>query len=142
HGQLREFVCALNQLYQQELALSELDTEQEGFSWIDCHDVEHSVISFIRWGKEKQDSLIFICNFTPMPQYGYRLGIPFPGEYYEVLNSDDTRFGGSGLTNTQSMPSGPVPWHTHAQSILLTLSPLSTIILKWRSPGGNGKDNI
>jgi 1,4-alpha-glucan branching enzyme len=142
HAQLREFVRALNHLYQQEAALNELDTAPEGFSWIDCHDVEHSVVSFLRRGHNEQDTLIFLCNFTPVPRYGYRTGVPFPGEYYEVLNSDDARFGGSGLVNAQPMPSGPVPWHAYAQSILLTLSPLSTIILKWRPKGEDGKDDM
>ena len=76
--------------------------------------------------------MIFVCNFTPVPRHGYRLGVPLAGEYYEVLNSDDTRFGGSGLTNLQSMPSGPIYWQSCPHSIMLTLPPLSTVILKCR----------
>ncbi len=75
---------------------------------------------------------MFVCNFTPVPRYGYRLGVPDAGEYYEILNSDANRYGGSGIENLQSMPSGPMYWQSCPHSILLTLPPLSTIILKRR----------
>src|SRR6266436_2180568 len=132
HAQLRSFIHDLNWLYQQEPALSMLDSDPEGFSWIDCHDSDNSVISFIRRSKTQGDTLVFICNFTPVPRYGYRVGVPYAGEYYEVLNSDAARYGGSGIENKQFMPSGPIYWQSCPHSILLTLPPLSTIVLKWR----------
>src|SRR5438876_11545568 len=132
HAQLQSFVCDLNHLYQSEPALSALDNEPEGFSWIDPHDSDQSVISFMRRGKKKEDTLVFICNFTPVPRHGYRLGVPHAGEYYELLNSDADRYGGSGLENLQPMPSGPIYWQSCLHSILLTLPPLGTVILKRR----------
>ena len=106
HKQLQLFVQNLNHLYQQEPALSELDCDPEGFSWIDCHDSDNSVVSFIRRSKN-DDTLIFICNFTPVPRPGYRLGVPEAGEYYEVINSDDIRYGGSGQVNTTAYAQRP-----------------------------------
>ncbi len=132
HAQLRDFLRDLNTLYRREPALSILDYAPEGFSWIDPHDSDNSVISFMRRSKDPADTLLFICNFTPVPRHGYRVGVPDPGEYYELINSDADRYGGSGLENLQSMPSGPVFWQSCPHSILLTLPPLSTIILKRR----------
>lgn len=133
HAQLRDFVRELNLLYQQEPALSSLDTEPEGFSWIDPHDSDNSTVSFIRRSKNADETLIFACNFTPVPRLGYRLGVPDPGSYYEVLNSDDHRFGGSGLINSIFMQSTPISWQSCPHSIQLTLPPLATVILKRQS---------
>ncbi|HYK83883.1 MAG TPA: 1,4-alpha-glucan branching enzyme, partial [Ktedonobacteraceae bacterium] len=132
HIQLWNFLRDLNALYSVEPAMSELDCDPEGFAWIDPHDSDNSVISFMRRTKKKDETLIFICNFTPVPRHGYRLGVPYKGEYYELLNSDANRYGGSGLENLQPMPSGPMFWQSCPHSILLTLPPLSTIILKRR----------
>jgi 1,4-alpha-glucan branching enzyme len=135
HAQLQHYLRDLNSIYQSEAALSELDCDPGGFTWIDPHDSDNSVISFMRNSKKPDDTLIFICNFTPVPRHGYRVGVPYEGEYYELLNSDANRYGGSGLENLQPMPTGPIFWQTCAQSILLTLPPLSTVILK-RRPNG------
>ncbi len=132
HKQLRAFVSELNALYQHEPALSVLDCEPEGFAWIDCYDTDNSVISFMRRSNNPEDALVFICNFTPIPRYGYRVGVPEAGEYYECLNSNSLRYGGSGLVNDQPLPSGPVYWQACPHSLLLTLPPLSTIVLKRR----------
>ena len=132
HAQLQEFVRDLNGLYVQEPAFSELDNHPDGFSWIDPHDSDNSIISFTRKGKRPEDTLVFICNFTPVPRYGYRLGVPMAGTWEEILNSDAQRYGGSGLVNTQEMPSGPVYWQSCPHSILLTIPPLGTVILKRR----------
>jgi 1,4-alpha-glucan branching enzyme len=140
HAQLRDFLRDLNTLYQREPALSILDYAPEGFSWIDPHDSDNSVISFMRRSKDPADTLLFICNFTPVPRHGYRVGVPDPGEYYELINSDADRYGGSGLENLQSMPSGPVFWQSCPHSILLTLPPLSTIILKRLPPVLEGEE--
>jgi 1,4-alpha-glucan branching enzyme len=133
HAQLQQFVRDLNALYQQEPALSALDTDPQGFSWIDPHDSDNSVISFIRRSPKPEEMLIFICNFTPVPRFGYRVGVPDPGNYYEILNSDHTRYGGSGIINDQPMPSAPTYWQSCPHSLLLTLPPLATIILKCRA---------
>ncbi len=132
HAQLQHYLRDLNSIYQSEVALSELDADPGGFTWIDPHDSDNSVISFMRNSKEPSDTLIFISNFTPVPRHGYRVGVPAEGEYIELLNSDANRYGGSGLENLQPMPTGPIFWQSCAQSILLTLPPLSTVILKRR----------
>ena len=132
HKQLQTFVQDLNRIYLEEPALSVLDCEAEGFAWIDCHDSDNSVVSFLRRSKQSEDTLVFICNFTPVTRPGYRLGVPDAGEYYEVINSDDIRYGGSGQVNTNAMPSGPLYWQSCPHSIMLTLPPLSTVILKRR----------
>ena len=132
HAQLRDFVRDLNRVYGQEPALSVLDTSEQGFAWIDPHDSDNSVISFMRKSEQEGDTLIFVCNFTPMPRHGYRVGAPYAGEYYEVINSDDQRYGGSGLINSQSMVSESVYWQSCPHSVLLTLPPLATVVLKRR----------
>ncbi len=133
HTQLQDFVRDLNTLYQREPALSVLDTNERGFSWIDPHDSDNSVISFMRRSEREEETLIFICNFTPVPRHGYRVGVPYAGEYYEVLNSDDARYGGSGLVNNNPMPSAPIYWQSCPHSVMLTLPPLATIVLKPRT---------
>jgi 1,4-alpha-glucan branching enzyme len=130
HAQLFNFLRHLNQLYRSERALNQLDSDPEGFSWIDPHDSDNSVISFMRRSKDPQETLVFVCNFTPIPRDGYRLGVPEAGDYYEVINSDNTQYGGSGLINPQAMPSGPMYWQSCPHSILLTLPPLATVVLK------------
>ncbi len=134
HVQLHDFLRDLNLLYQREPALSILDCDPGGFAWIDCHDSDNSVVSFMRLGEKVDDTLVFVCNFTPVTRHGYRLGVPHAGEYHELINSDATRYGGSGLENKQPMPSAPINWQSCPHSILLTLPPLSTVILK-RWPG-------
>ena len=140
HAQLRDYLRDLNEIYQREPGLNVMDSDPEGFSWIDVHDSDNSVVSFMRRSKNPDDTLIFVCNFTPVPRLGYRLGVPLAGEYFEVLNSDALRFGGSGLENLQQMPSGPVYWQSCPYSILLTLPPLSTVILKRRLDVGKDED--
>ncbi len=112
HAQLQQYIHDLNQLYQHEPAFSKLDYDPAGFSWIDFHDTDNSVVSFMRCSKNVDDTLVFVSNFTPVPRHGYRLGVPNPGEYYELINSDATRYGGSGLENGQLMPSGPIYWQS------------------------------
>jgi 1,4-alpha-glucan branching enzyme len=132
HASLQDFLRDVNRLYQWEPALSKLDYDPAGFSWIDIHDTDNSVVSFMRKSGKEEETLVFVCNFTPMPRYGYRLGVPSEGIYYEVLNSDAKRYGGSGVENTQPMPTGPMRWQSCPHSIQLTLPPLATVILKRR----------
>ena len=140
HARLRDYLSDLNQLYQEEPALSLLDYDPAGFSWIDVHDSDNSVASFMRKSKKKHETLVFVCNFTPVPRYGYRVGVPYAGEYYEVINSDATRYGGSGIENKQHMPSAPIYWQNCPHSLLLTLPPLATVILKLRTMTESDRD--
>jgi 1,4-alpha-glucan branching enzyme len=130
HAQLLAYLRDLNHFYTQESALSELDAEPGGFSWIDPHDSDNSVISFQRRGKKEEDTLVFISNFTPVVRYNYRVGVPFAGEYHELLNSDANQYGGGGVVNTLPMMSEAVYWQSCPHSIVLTLPPLATVIVK------------
>jgi 1,4-alpha-glucan branching enzyme len=130
HAQLLMYLRDLNHFYTQEPALSELDVETGGFSWIDPHDSDNSVISFQRRGKKEEDTLVFISNFTPVVRHHYRVGVPFAGVYRELLNSDATHYGGGGVVNTLPMTSEALYWQSCPHSIVLTLPPLATVILK------------
>ncbi len=130
HAQLLAYLRDLNQLYVGAPALSELDFDPGGFAWIDPHDSDNSVISFQRRGTKEEDTLVFISNFTPVVRYDYRVGVPFAGVYYEILNSDATQYGGGGVVNELPMSSAAIYWQSCPHSIVLTLPPLATIILK------------
>ena len=107
HRKLQGLVAQLNQLYRAERALHQIDFEYPGFEWIDFHDADHSVIAFLRKGQTPGDHLVVVCNFTPVPHQGYRVGVPEACFYREILNTDDAQFGGSGVTNAHGPPSHP-----------------------------------
>jgi 1,4-alpha-glucan branching enzyme len=130
HRGIREWVCALNRLYRQEPALHECDFEPRGFDWIDCADADQSVIAFLRRGRSSPDPLVVVCNFTPVPRCGYRIGVPLPGWWYEALNSDEVRFGGSGIKACGVRRTDAVAVHGQEQSLVLTLPPLAVLVLK------------
>ncbi|MDN5276805.1 MAG: 1,4-alpha-glucan branching enzyme [Clostridiales bacterium] len=131
HRKLHYYVKMLNHFYLQNRALWECDHGWEGFRWIDHHDYSQSIVSFIRKGKEQDDWLIVVCNFTPVVRHGYRIGVPWPGEYREVFNSDDPAYGGSGQGNFDVIVSENVPWHGFSQSISITLPPLAVVFFKY-----------
>ncbi|NSW76589.1 MAG: 1,4-alpha-glucan branching protein GlgB [Candidatus Atribacteria bacterium] len=135
HSGLKRFVQDLNHLYRREKPLFECDYSWKGFEWIDCHDAENSTISFLRKAENPDDFLVFVANFTPVVRFNYRLGVPKPGHYREVLNSDAEIYGGSnvgnwGLVHTQEEPS-----HGRPYTLSLTLPPLGCLILKWEGIG-------
>jgi 1,4-alpha-glucan branching enzyme len=130
HAGLQQYVRDLNWLYRNEPALYEVDFEWTGFQWSDFKDVENSVIAFLRRAKDQKGSILCICNFTPMPRHHYRVGVPSPGWYQEVLNSDAAPYGGSNLGNYGGVTAEPIASHGRAHSISLTLPPLSVLFLK------------
>jgi len=130
HGGLRRWVQDLNRVYRQEPSLHEVDFEHSGFSWIDCHDNENSVVSLIRRARNPQDYTLIVANFTPVPRPGYRIGVPDAGWYREVLNSDAGIYGGSNMGNSGGVPTDPIPDHGFDQSISLTVPPLGFVLLK------------
>ena len=123
----------LNHLYQNESAFWELDSAPEGFEWIECDDADSSVVSFIR-RNSKGKELIFVCNFTPVVHHGMNLGVPHMGTYKEILNSDDERFGGSGIINTEPLKSSDRPWNRCPYSVSLDVPPLGMVILEQVDP--------
>jgi 1,4-alpha-glucan branching enzyme len=130
HQGIRNWVRDLNHLYKYEPALHELDFGLEGFEWIDCHDWEGSIISFLRKGRKTGDLFLVVCNFTPVPRQNYRIGIPQGGFWREVLNSDARIYGGSGYGNLGGLEASPVPSHGKFHSLSLTLPPLGVVFFK------------
>jgi 1,4-alpha-glucan branching enzyme len=120
----------LNRLYAEEPALHLLDLEPAGFEWIDASDHEQSVLSFLRKGSLPSEQIAIVCNFTPVPRHGYRVGLPSAGFWRELLNSDAHEFGGSGQGNLGGVETTIVPWNGRPQSVNLTLPPLGAVFLK------------
>jgi len=132
HRKLQSFARELNQFYRQNPALYQVDFHYSGFEWIDFHDVESSVIAFLRKAADPNDFLMFCCNFTPIVRHGYRFGVPAPGIYEEVFNTDAECFGGGNVRNEGGMHSQPVESHGRPNSILLTLPPLAVVAFRRR----------
>ncbi|MFQ5630632.1 MAG: 1,4-alpha-glucan branching enzyme, partial [bacterium] len=130
HRKLRQFVRDLNAMYKQNPALWELDFTPEGFQWIDFQDAESSIVSFLRRGKKSKDFLLFICNFTPVPRFDYRLGVPEKGFYQELLNSDAESYGGSNLGNWGGVEAQAIPYHAYEYSIEVAVPPLAAVVFK------------
>jgi 1,4-alpha-glucan branching enzyme len=125
HQGIRMLVRDLNRLYKSSKALHRYDFEQQGFQWIDCHDASQSVLTYLR--SDTNSSLIVVLNFTPVPRYNYRIGVPESGAYREILNSDSHYYGGSNLGNGQ-VHSEPLAWMNQPNSLNLTLPPLGGLI--------------
>jgi 1,4-alpha-glucan branching enzyme len=141
HLGLQKLMRDLNRLYRQYPAMYELDDEPDGFRWIDCNDAPHSVISFVRFpsfvsprGRRAKIStkglhVVCVCNLTPIPRFGYRIGVPRDCAYVEMLNTDARDYGGSGMGNLGRVAIEDVPHHGFTQSIVLTLPPLAVLWL-------------
>ena len=130
HRNLRQMVMDLNRIYRSNPALYEVDFEYTGFDWIDFRDADSSVIAFIRRARDPDDHIIVVCNFTPVARQGYRVGVPEGCFYQEILNTDDTKYGGSGVTNAPGLQAIPMPWQTQPCHVQLTLPPLGVVYLK------------
>ncbi len=135
HDGLQRWVRDLNLLYGSEPSLYEIDFDPWGFEWIDCNDVDQGTISFVRKGYSTGDIFLIVCNFTPIPRFNYRVGVPRGGFWRESLNSDAREYGGSGQGNLGGVKASPIPFHGRSCSINLTLPPLSTLFFK--SEGGS-----
>ncbi len=129
HGGLQHFVRELNRVYKAEPALYELDFSPEGFEWVEADDAQNSVFAFLRKARNG-DPVLVVCNLTPLPRTNYCMGVPLPGMWRELLNSDARDYGGAGWGNMGTVESSPLPAHGHPHALTLTLPPLSTLILK------------
>ncbi len=134
HRKLQALVAELNRLYRDLPALFEVEHSFSGFEWIDIHDVDSSVISFLRRAKDPEDFLVFVCNFTPQPRMNYRIGVPAAGHYDEILNTDADMFGGSNVGNFGGRSADPAECHGRPFSLSLTLPPLAVIVLRPHAP--------
>jgi 1,4-alpha-glucan branching enzyme len=127
----------LNGLYRSRRALHALDCDPAGFEWVDLHDAEQSVLSFLRKGPSGETVLVAL-NFTPVPREDYRLGVPVGGTWREVANSDAEEYGGSGVGNLGAVDAEEVESHGRPFSLSLTLPPLGVVMLEAPSASSSG----
>ncbi len=129
HRGVQQLVKDLNRVYRSDPSLYEVDFEPAGFQWIDCSDWEQSVVTFCRFSRRQERLLLCACNFTPVARTGYRVGVPRPGYYREILNTDAALYGGSDVGNSGGVSSEPTPWHGQPHSVVLTIPPLAAVWL-------------
>jgi 1,4-alpha-glucan branching enzyme len=129
HQGVMRLVGDLNRLYHRSPALYEYEFEWQGFDWVDCHDAEQSVLSFLR--KSDDEFLVVIVNFTPVPREDYRIGVPESGQYQEILNSDSDFYGGSNVGNGgRDLLAEEKEWMGRPYSLNVTIPPLASIVLE------------
>ena len=132
HRKLQLLIQELNRIYRSYPALYQVDFHYTGFEWIDFRDSDSSVISFIRRSESPSDLVLVCCNFTPVVRRGYQIGVPEPGYYEEILNTDSEYFGGSNVGNGPGVESSPSPCHGRRHSISITLPPLAVVMFRRR----------
>ncbi|MGC1537703.1 MAG: 1,4-alpha-glucan branching protein GlgB, partial [Candidatus Sulfotelmatobacter sp.] len=130
HSGLQNWVGQLNRVYRSEPALHLLDANPAGFEWIDCNDNLTSTISLLRKSESPRDTILIVCNFTPIVRVGYRVGVPEGGYWRELLNSDASEYGGTGVGNLGGVNAEDEPAHGRPHSLKLTLPPLGALFLK------------
>ena len=129
HESLKTYVASLNRFYLDHPPLWEIDYSWEGFSWIANDDNTQNIIAFRRIDRQHRE-LVILCNFSPVKRADYRIGVPAPGNYREIFSSDAPEFGGTGSLNREPLRAEPIAMHGFAQSIALTVPPLSTIFFE------------
>jgi 1,4-alpha-glucan branching enzyme len=134
HRGVQCLVADLNRLYREVTGLHRADCEAEGFEWLDCDDVEQSVVAYLRRAPGEDAYVAVVCNFTPVVRRNYRVGVPLGGRHIEILNTDAREYGGSGVGNAGSVEAEAVPWHGRPHSLALTLPPLAALLLRPASP--------
>jgi 1,4-alpha-glucan branching enzyme len=127
---VHRWVGDLNRLYCSEPALHELDFDSAGFEWLEAHDADHSVLAFLRRTADPQECLAVVCNFTPVPQHDYRVGVPIGGPWRELLNSHAAVYGGSNVGNAGGTWANDTEWAGQPRFLSLTLPPLGVLYLK------------
>lgn len=131
HRGIQLLLKDLNELYASQPALYEKNFSWEGFEWIDNQDSTNSVFSWIRKGNNPEDNLIFIANLTPVVRTNYRVGVPEPGYYQEIFNTDNLKYGGSDLIEPEMQESYPIPKHSRIHSLPLRIPALAVVVLKY-----------
>jgi 1,4-alpha-glucan branching enzyme len=131
HRGTQDLIRQLNNVYRDTPALYEQDSTDAGFRWIDASDVDQNVLSFMRLSKDGSQKLVCVANLSPMPRYGYRIGVPHGGGWREVLNTDATEFGGSGVGNMGWAVTRDESWHGLPAVIEVTLPPMAVV---WFAP--------
>ena len=138
HQMHQDYVKQLNRLYQNTPALWQDDHSWEGFHWLDADDSAQSILLFRRTGREKTKAVTVLLNFQPDVYSDFRIGVPYPGQYQEILSSDATEFGGSGKGNPDILKAEPVPCHGEKWSVRVTVPPIGGILLQ-KLPRKNAK---
>lgn len=130
HVFMQGYVKELNELYKTEPALYELDSSPEGFTWINCNSANTSLLSYVRKGKKESDTLLIICNFTPMEHKAYKLATPSGGRWQEIFSSDNSRYGGEGRNNKTVKQAKKAECDGQEHYISVTVPPLSISVFK------------
>jgi 1,4-alpha-glucan branching enzyme len=130
HNGMQKWVGELNRAYREQPGLHVLDNEASGFEWVDCNDSLTSTISLLRKSENPADSVLVVCNFTPIIREGYRVGVPTGGYWRELLNSDGKEYGGTGVGNLGGVHAESTEAHGRPYSLRLTLPPLGALFLK------------
>jgi 1,4-alpha-glucan branching enzyme len=130
HRETQHFFRELNKLYKSEPALWALDYDHRGFRWIDADNDQQSVLSFVRNTENPEDTLVIICNFTPMVYHDYLIGVPHAGTYREIFNSDNLAYGGSGQIHSDDLISNDIGFKDLEHSIKVKIPPMAALILK------------
>ncbi|MBA3477369.1 MAG: 1,4-alpha-glucan branching protein GlgB [Lautropia sp.] len=130
HESLARWMEDLNRTYRSQPALHEIDFTGNGFEWVDASDTQQNVLSFLRKSSRPSETILVVCNLTPVPRHNYATGVPAGGRWLEILNSDATLYGGSGQGNMGGMEASPVPAHGRMFSLSLTLPPLSVLYFR------------
>lgn len=131
HREMQHYIKDLNKLYKSEEAFWKYDFTPDGFEWINCSDSASSIISFLRKSDKEEDTLLFIVNFTPVPRTLHRIGVPYEGKYKEIINSDEEKYGGSGIVNAEILVSDKEPWDGRDYSAGIKVPPLGMVVLKY-----------
>jgi 1,4-alpha-glucan branching enzyme len=127
HAGVQSLVRDLNHCYRRHPALWEVDTDPAGFTWLEAADADRSVVAFVRRSADDGQQLVCVANLTPVPRDGYRVGLPAPGRWTEVLNTDAGVYGGSNVGNLGGVDAEPVGWHGQDHSAAMTLPPLGVL---------------
>jgi 1,4-alpha-glucan branching enzyme len=130
HRELQRWLGDLNRAYRNEASLYELDCDAGGFEWVDGSDSDQSMLTFLRKPSRENEAVLCVLNFTPIPRLGYRVGVPWAGQWKEILNSDARLYGGADMGNLGETTSQPIPMHGRPNSVSLTVPPLGAIFLK------------
>ena len=133
HDSIHRMTAELNRFYLSQPALWEDDFTPAGFQWLDGGDFRQSIYSFIRWDKQRKAPLVVILNLTPVVRDDFNIGVPLPGEWVEVFNTDREEYGGTGLLNGQKMVSSPGEYHGQKQFVTLRLPWLGAVVLAPKS---------
>jgi 1,4-alpha-glucan branching enzyme len=132
HRGMQRWVRDLNTVYRAEASLHQKDCEGGGFEWVDCGDAASSIVSLLRRGTRDDEAVLLVFNFTPVPRWGYRIGVPWGGEWMEILNSDASLYGGSGQGNLGGRHADGVSMHGRPCSIEIALPPLAMVAFRGR----------